>query len=37
MANQALDFSILKEVAEGKWEARRANAKRCCLCGASWP
>jgi len=35
-ANQALDLLILKEGAEGKWEAWSANDRRCCLCGASW-
>ncbi len=28
VANQALDLAALKELAEGKWWARRANARR---------
>lgn len=28
-ANQALDIPALKEVAEGKWWARRGSARRC--------
>jgi len=29
VANQALDPQALKELAEGKWQARRGNARRC--------
>ena len=29
VADLSLDKAILKEIAEGKWQARRANARRC--------
>ena len=35
VAEQALDMAILKEVAQGKWEARRANARRSGTSGES--
>jgi hypothetical protein len=36
VADQALDMAILKEVAEGKWQARHASERRWPLCASVW-
>jgi putative transposase len=35
LAEQALDMNILKEIAEGKWQARPASAKRWRICATA--
>jgi putative transposase len=36
VADLSLDKAILKEIAEGKWQARNANEKPWCMCATSW-
>jgi putative transposase len=36
VADQSLDMAVLKEVAEGKWQARPASERRWPLCASVW-